>query len=502
MKLITAGFLSLILALACVTPGFCDAKRPAFRVLLIDGQSSHDWRTTTPLIRQILEGTGRFDVTVATSPPAGSDMASFHPEFSGYDVVVSNYAGAPWPEQTRQDFIRYLAGGGGFVSVHSSNSAFAGWDAYRQIIGLGGWDSRGDGTDQNIHWLESKQRFVRVAPDGRTSVPKRREPFEIVVRDGTHPISRGLPPRFMQTHDEVFTRLRGPAQNLHVLATAFSNPRLGGSGRHEPVLLTVQYGNGRVFQTTLGHDERAMRGIAFQESLQRGTEWAASGEVTFPAIGEQELSNSTAFLRDPSAIKPDPELDLPDLAAPGWQPLFNGESLGGWIQRNGTATFRAEDGAIVGETAEGSPDSFLCTVDDYGDFELTFEVKCPSGLNSGVQIRSRSDSEYKNGRVHGPQVEIEQSPGESGYIYSEGTGRGWVTSPQSIKDSYINGGWNRFLVRAKGDRLQTWVNERPVADTRDPLSSGRGFIGLQIHEISREEGPYEIRWRDLRVRPL
>lgn len=193
---------------------------------------------------------------------------------------------------------------------------------------------------------------------------------------------------------------------------------------------------------------------------------------------------------------------MPDIGAGDWVSLFNGKNLEGWTQRNGTATYRVDDGTIVGKTAEGSPNSFLCTTQSFTNFELTFEVNDDSGLNSGVQIRSVSTSDYKNGRVHGPQVEIENAPGESGYLYSEGTGRGWITKEQPIKDAYQNGGWNRFVVRANGDRIQTWVNGIAIADVRDSESSRSGFIGLQVHSIPSDSGPFEVRWRDIRIRKL
>jgi hypothetical protein len=193
---------------------------------------------------------------------------------------------------------------------------------------------------------------------------------------------------------------------------------------------------------------------------------------------------------------------MPDIGADGWVDLFNGKNLDGWTQRNGTATYRVEDGVIVGKTAEGSPNSFLCTNAEYADFELTFEVNDDPGLNSGVQIRSLSTSDFKNGRVRGPQVEIENAPGESGYLYSEGTGRGWITKDQPVKDAYQNGRWNRFVMRAYGDRIQTWVNGVPIADIRDKESGQRGFIGLQVHSIPTDRGPLEVRWRDLRIRRL
>ncbi|MGK0188552.1 MAG: hypothetical protein ACI9R3_004363, partial [Verrucomicrobiales bacterium] len=125
---------------------------------------------------------------------------------------------------------------------------------------------------------------------------------------------------------------------------------------------------------------------------------------------------------------------LPSLAdeAP-WKSLFDGVTLEGWEQRNGTASYRIEDGTIVGKTNEGSPNSFLCTKELYGDFELEFEVRVANALNSGVQIRSQSED--GDGRVNGPQVEIEASGdkgAEADYVYGEATGRGWLTTEDDL----------------------------------------------------------------------
>jgi hypothetical protein len=181
--------------------------------------------------------------------------------------------------------------------------------------------------------------------------------------------------------------------------------------------------------------------------------------------------------------------------------LFDGKSLAGWIQRNGQATYRVEDGAVVGRTATNSPNSFLCTEKAYCDFELQFEVKVDPGLNSGVQIRSRSSKDYNNERVHGPQVEIETAPGEAGYIYSEATGRGWLSPNQDTKDAYQNEEWNQFRVLAVGPRIQVWINGRQVEDLTDEASSPCGFIGLQVHGVG-ERGPFEVRWRNIRIKDL
>jgi hypothetical protein len=383
--------------------------------------------------------------------------------------------------------------------VHAADNSFPKWSAYNRMIGLGGWGGRNEKDGPYVRWKEDLKKFTRDVSPGRGGSHGRRVPFMVVVRDGDHPITKGLPGSWMQTEDELYAKLRGPAENMHVLATGFSAPETGGSGEHEPLLMTIQYGEGRCFHTTLGHDVQAMQGIAFQVSLQRGTEWAATGNVTLPPVDAQTLTSDKPATRDPATIT---SSIMPDIEGSGWVALFNGENLEGWGQKNGTATYGVEDGVVVGKTAEGSPNSFLCTSKEYANFELTFEVFDMPGLNSGVQIRSLSTQEYKNGRVHGPQVEIETSPGESGYLYSEGTGRGWITKQQPDKDAYKNDQWNRFVVRASGDRIQTWVNGVAIADIRDPDSSQRGFIGLQVHGIKAGSGPFEVRWRDIRIHEL
>jgi hypothetical protein len=206
-------------------------------------------------------------------------------------------------------------------------------------------------------------------------------------------------------------------------------------------------------------------------------------------------------------------------AGDGWTSLFNGKDLAGWTQKNGTATYRVEDGTIVGTTTEGSPNSFLCSDKDYGDFELEFEVKVHDSLNSGVQIRSAQKAQTTGkgrneqaGRVTGPQVEIESSPGQSGWIYGEATGLGWLSPEPNEKDAsknshnhMKNGEWNHFRVIAKGPRIQTWINGEPVADlTHEDIYKvhPKGFIGLQVHGIKPGTGPYSVAWKNLRIKEL
>ncbi len=184
---------------------------------------------------------------------------------------------------------------------------------------------------------------------------------------------------------------------------------------------------------------------------------------------------------------------LPASAADlGWVDLFNGKDLDGWTQRNGTATFRVDGDTIVGKTSEGSPNSFLCTDQPYGDFELTFDVKVDSPLNSGVQIRSQSKGDTPDGRVNGPQVEIAVN-GTAGYIYGEAAG-GWMTQDTARvpHQHFVEDEWNSFHVMAMGPRIQVWINGKLISDLTDEAkfeSHPEGFIGLQVHGIGADPRP-------------
>ncbi len=194
----------------------------------------------------------------------------------------------------------------------------------------------------------------------------------------------------------------------------------------------------------------------------------------------------------------------------GWKPLWNGKDLSEFHRFNGTAKYWIEDDAIVGQTREGSPNSFLCTRQLYEDFELKFEVLVHNALNSGVQIRSRLKQDVGDyGRVYGPQIEIEGGPGQSGYIYGEATGRGWLSEKPKDKthahNIYKNDEWNQYHIIAKGPSIKVYINDQLVEDLADQgiyKTHPSGFIGLQVHSIKRGKGPYEVRWRNLKIKEL
>lgn len=189
----------------------------------------------------------------------------------------------------------------------------------------------------------------------------------------------------------------------------------------------------------------------------------------------------------------------------GWVALFDGKTLDGWEVKNGTATYAAEDGCIVGRTTEGSRNTFLCTKKEYGDFELKFEVKVDDELNSGVQIRSASKPEYRDGVVHGPQVEIAVD-GNAGFIFGESTKFGWITenrTDEKARAAFRKGEWNAYRVLAKGTSIKTWINDVPVTETIDDKTGMMsGFIGLQVHGIKKGTGPYQVRFKNLSLREL
>ncbi|MEM7384612.1 MAG: ThuA domain-containing protein [Verrucomicrobiota bacterium] len=266
-------------------------------VLLVDGQNNHDWKGCAPVMIATLEATGRFSIERAI---VTKDRTSeFFPDFTKHDVILSNYNGIPWPEETKKAFVKYIEEGGNLVVVHAADNSFPNWKEYNQMIGVGGWGGRNEKHGPYVYWKDGK--VVRDESKGRGGSHGRPWEYKVVVRETDHPITKGLPTEFLQAKEELYDRLRGPAENMKILATAFAK---GGSERHEPVLMTVTFGKGRIFHTVMGHDAKSMLGVAFQETFIRGTEWAATGKVTFPPVTSDVLPADRAASRDPKEIKP------------------------------------------------------------------------------------------------------------------------------------------------------------------------------------------------------
>jgi hypothetical protein len=253
------------------------------KVLIIDGQNNHsNMKKGTQRMKAYLLATGIFDVDVATTPPAGKSMQSFKPDFSKYRVVVSNYNGASWPEATNTAFDKFMYEGGGLVTVHAADNAFPEWAEFNQMIGLGGWGKRNEEAGPYVYYDEQQKKFIEDIDPGIGGSHGHQHEFIVKTRDKNHPITKGLPEEWLHQKDELYDRLRGPAEHLTVLATAFSPKDKAGSGRHEPVLMAINYGKGRVFHTTLGHEDYSQKCVGFMVTFQRGVEWAATGQVTQP----------------------------------------------------------------------------------------------------------------------------------------------------------------------------------------------------------------------------
>jgi type 1 glutamine amidotransferase len=232
-------------------------KETAYKTLIITGQNNHDWKTSSPILKQILDETGLFASEIVITPEQGGDMNKFNPDFSKFRLVVLDYNGDSWSEKTNTAFIEYVRNGGGVVVYHAADNSFPGWKEYNEMTGLGGWGDRNE-------------------KDG---------PYIVVTRAADHPVMKGLPARWFHGTDELYSLLRGPAKNMQILATAFADSAAGGGTmRDEPMLMAINYEKGRIFHTAMGHADLgggpAMQCAGFIVTLQRGAEWAVTGNVT------------------------------------------------------------------------------------------------------------------------------------------------------------------------------------------------------------------------------
>lgn len=297
------------------------------KALIIDGENNHGiWPKTTKMMKDYLEETNLFEVDIARKkytwqgphhnvthlseitdlltlyPIESSDESlvvsepktdpDFSPEFSAYDVVITNlgWKASPWPETTKSQFIQYIKNGGGLVVIHAADNSFGDWQEYNEMIGIGGWGGRNTESGPYVYY-DKDNNLKRDYSEGPCGMHGPQSLFQVTSRDNNHPIMNGLPPVWMHAKDEIYGRLRGPAENMTILATAFSNLEEKappgpngekGEDRHEPVLMTIEYGKGKIFHTTLGHMDYSMECVGFITTFLRGTEWAASGQVTLP----------------------------------------------------------------------------------------------------------------------------------------------------------------------------------------------------------------------------
>lgn len=295
----------LTLSLLLTAAVFSSAAETKLKALIVDGQNNHQvWPKSTVMMKQYLEDTGLFEVDVARSrftwqakresdylvhagagetqdlPQPRSDP-DFAPNFDKYDVVVSNFGwkAADWPEATREALENYMTKGGGLVSVHAADNSFPTWPAYNRMIGLGGWGDRNEKDGPYVYY-NAEGKLIRDSSKGNAGTHGSQHEIPVTVRVSDHPITKGMPAHWLTGKDECYAKLRGPAEKMTVLVTGEDQTKPDAKGRHEPMLMTIDYGKGRVFHTTLGHDSPALESVGFIVSFTRGVEWAATGKVT------------------------------------------------------------------------------------------------------------------------------------------------------------------------------------------------------------------------------
>ncbi len=279
------------------------------KVLIVDGQNNHHaWPKSTLLMREYLRETGLFEVDIARTrftwngtteaaslPLAGTGPTEdlpepktdpdFKPDFGKYAAVISNfgYKAAPWPVETQKAFERYIREGGGFVSIHAADNCFPDWPEYNRMIGLGGWGGRNEKHGPYVY-IDREGKVVRDPSPGPCGTHGPLNDFLITTRSQSHPVTKGLPEHWMHCSDECYSLLRGPAEELEILATASEPQKLRDEGRNEPMLMAIGYHKGRVFHSTLGHHLPSFECVGFKVTFLRGTEWAATGKVTLTEI--------------------------------------------------------------------------------------------------------------------------------------------------------------------------------------------------------------------------
>ena len=232
------------------------------QTLLLTGENNHDWRRSAPFCRDLLTRTGKFAVDLTETPDAALADAA---RLDRYGLFFIDYNGRMWSDRAKANFEAAVRAGAGVVILHASNNGFEGWAEYESMVALAWRAGTGHGQYHE---------------------------FKVTIKDHEHPVTRGLAD--FSTWDELYHRLAPvppPGVPYHVLATAYSAPETGGTGQHEPMMLALSYGRGRIFHQILGHvwpgdpskdkgsTMTSLENPGFQATLLRGAEWAATGAV-------------------------------------------------------------------------------------------------------------------------------------------------------------------------------------------------------------------------------
>ena len=460
------------IALLAAVSLLASPQEPPVRALIVSGANNHEWQWTSPEIAAALTETGRFLVTVTDKPATDLVDCKRLAAAGELHVIVLDYNGPRWGEAAERGFLDAVTSGVGVTVLHAANNAFTGWAEYERMVGLLWREGTGHGA---YH------------------------PFDVNVVDRHHPVTAGMPDLRMHP-DELYHRLAlGQGAEFRVLLSAFSDPKTGGTGRHEPMATVATFGKGRIFHTPLGHVWKgvpASRATWLDPQLRRlvarGTEWAASGAVTLDPRPLNWLSD--------------------DERAEGFQLLFNGREPASWrgyrAQGMPAKGWVVRDGAIVCEKRGGGGD--LVSTDEYGDFDFRFSFRVTAGANSGVMWHVLEEAEQTY--MTGPEYQVLDDEGAR-HEPKHGVGALYdLVAPTGVPVRKA-GAWNDGRIVVKDGRLTFWLNGAQVVDTpcRGPEwdamvaaskfrawpfgKAGRGRLALQDHGD-------EVAYRNLRVRAL
>ena len=318
-------------AFCAALASFAFGAQAKSKILIVNGRNNHDWRATSDSVRATLEATGLFDVEVSTAPeeltpsirepknadtnfPAAkarfdalrksesakfdAEWAKWNPDFAKYAAVVLDYNGTSWPGAMQSNFVSYVRNGGGVFLVHAANNSFANWNEFNDIIGLG-WRNAGFGTCLSVNPQTGvAEPCCADAASGHGS----KHPFVVTTRKADHPVMRGLPAEWLHGKDELYHHMRGPAKNVTVLASAFSDEKERGSGLHEPMVWETTFGKGRAIVCSMGHFWRgdtefdSLHCVGFQTVLARGVEYLATGNVTLDVPANFPTKEKTSIV--------------------------------------------------------------------------------------------------------------------------------------------------------------------------------------------------------------
>lgn len=302
-----AAILALTLLVPMIFIAISSVQAKTLKVLIVTGQNNHNWPISHKALQLILEQSDIFEVNLAVTPPKGGDMQLFKPQFERYDVVLLDYNGDRWPKATDEAFLRYVKRGGGVVVYHAADNAFADWEEFNKIIALGGWEGRNEKSGPYYYLVDGQPTLDNSPGTGGSHGSQRTYPMN--CRNAQHPITKGLPDGWIHAQDEMYDRMRGPANIKDLLYSGYADPTKGGSGREEPLIFTVDYGKARIFHIMIGHcgpsldNNPAMQCVGFQTLLLRGTEWAATGKVKQSLPSDFPTGNTPSFRNSYKAEK-------------------------------------------------------------------------------------------------------------------------------------------------------------------------------------------------------